>query len=60
MTHTQTKKYQPYEKLPMVKQIMNTVEKIIKLKHRNLTPPTASNNKEQILLSDVMERCISN
>ena len=59
-----------YEQLPMVQRIMNTVEKTstgvtpaelvltnsIRLTSRILAPPSVSNNRNQISLSDVMDR----
>ena len=63
-----------YEQLPMVQRIMNTVEKTstgvtpaelvltnsIRLTSRILAPPSASNNRNQISLSDVMDRWSKN
>jgi hypothetical protein len=62
-----------YEQLPMVQRIMNTVEKTstgvspaelilnnsIRLTSAILSPPSISNSKSQISLSDVMDRWIS-
>ena len=61
------------EQLPMVQRIMNTVEKTstgvspaelilnnsIRLTSAILAPPSVSNSKSQISLSDVMDRWIS-